>query len=205
MNRVRTIAALAALVIILAACGPAASSGSSEPSSQASIAESSAAQASDGGNEPVFSEGVVADLEALIPDTVGGITMDKSSMQGNEFLVTADDPAMIAFLQDTGVSPSDVSMAVGIGFSAETGTSVVMGIFRAKGADSARLMSALKESWEADRETPLEWSTTNFGGKQVEAASDEGQTLYFYSRGDMLVYVSATDPAVSEEVISGLP
>lgn len=204
MNRVRTIAALAALVIILAACGPTASSGSAEPSSQASIAESPAAQASDGDNEPEFSEGAVADLEALIPD-IAGVTWERSSMQGNEFLVTADDPAMIAFLQDTGVSPSDVSMAVGIGFSAETGTSVVMGVFRAKGADSARLMSALKESWEADRETPLEWSTTTFGGKQVEAASDAGQTLYFYSKGDLLVYVSASDPAVSEEVISGLP
>lgn len=203
VNRLRTIAGMT-LVVILAACGPAASGGSTEP--DASEGQASQAQSSGGGPEPSFSAGVVADLEALIPDTIGDITMDKSSMQGNEFLVSGDgDEATIAFLQDIGVSPNDVSMAIGFGFSADFAQGLSMFVFRAQGADPARLSSAWKTVLDADRETPLEWTDTNFGGKDVATSVDGINTNYVYSQGDVLVVVSSSDTALAEEAIRGLP
>lgn len=203
MNRLRTIAGMT-LVVILAACGPAASDGSTEP--DASEAQPSQAQSSGNGPEPSFSAGLVADLEALIPDTIGEITMDVSSMRGNEFLVSDDsDPATVKFLQDIGVPPSAVSMAVGFGFSADFESTLVMFIFKAEGANPDNLVSAFKESTDADRDEPLEWTSANVGGKQVETALDGDGTIYLYSKDDMLIFIGASDPAIAEEVLSGLP
>lgn len=205
MNRFRTIAVTAIAGFVLVACGPAAS-GSESSSGQASQAESRAAQASGGGILPSFAEGAVAELEALIPDTVGGVTMSKTSTQGNDYLVSSGaDPAIVQFLQDLGVSPSDVSMAVGTGFSADSSTGVVILVFRAAGADSARLVSAFKAATDADSSSPLAWSSTTLGGKQVEQADNGGQTTYLYVKGDVLFFISATDTTFAEEILSGLP
>jgi len=206
VNRLRTTAALAAVVIILAACGPAASE-SSEESAAASIeasieasAAASEAQPSEGGTLP--SEGVVADLEALIPDTVGGLTMQKLSMRGSEFLLGEDpDPATVTFLEDLGVSPSDVSVA--FGFSQDG--SVVMVLFRAEGADSGQLLSGFKQASGASAESPMEWSSATVAGKQVEVANDGASTTYLYAMDDILVFLATADSAAAEEVLGGLP
>ena len=56
----------------------------------------------------------------------------------------------------------------------------------------------------ADRDTPLVWSNTTLGGKQVESAVDGDTTYYLYAKGDVLFFLSG-DPASTEEAISGLP
>ena len=209
MNRLRTTAALAAIVLVLAACGPAASGDSGAPSSEASSEASvaaSQAQPSEDGAAPSFTEGAVADLEALIPDSVGDLTIQKQSMQGSEFLTApGSDPATIQFVQDLGVSPSDISIAIGFGFSADASASLVMFVFRAAGADTDRLVSAFKQASDSDGGTPLEWSSETVAGKQVEVADDGGSTTYLYATGDLLIFLTASDPATAEEVIGGLP
>jgi hypothetical protein len=207
VNRFRTIAVTAIAGFVLVACGPSASGSSGAGASQPPASQ--AAQASGGGPEPLFSSGVAADLEALIPDTIGGLTMDKSSMKGNEFLVSPDsDPSTVKFLQDLGISPNDVSMAFGFGFTAETPTtpaaSAIMFVFRAAGADSGRLVSAFKAATEADA-SPLEWTNTNFGGKQVQTSVSGGATTYLYAKGDTLFFLTATDNDAAAQVIGDLP
>lgn len=205
MNRFLTIAVTAVAGFVLVACGPAASGGSNEPSSQASEAAASQAQASGDGVLPSFTEGAVADLEALIPDTVGDLTMQKTSTKGDEFLTSSDsDPAVAKFVNDLGVKPSDISIAIGFGFSADASSSLGMFVFRASGADTNRLIAAFKEANDADRDAPLEWSNTTVGGKQVESALDGETTYYLYAKGDVLFFLSG-DPASTEEAISGLP
>jgi hypothetical protein len=207
MNRFRTIVFTAIAGLVLVACGPAASTSSSESAAaQASQAASQAAQSSAGGNLPSFTEGAVANLEALIPGTAGGVTLTKASMQGNAYLLSGNpDPTTVKFLQDLGVSPSDVSMAYGIGFSSDASTTVVMFVFRAKGADSGHLLAAFKTSTDAGSASPLQWTSSTLGGKQVETADNSGQTSYLYVKGDTLFFVSASTKAIAESILSGLP
>jgi hypothetical protein len=205
VNRFRTIAVTAVAGLALVACGSAASSGSNEPSSAASAAPSQAQASSGGGVLPSFTEGAVADLEALIPDTVGDLAMQKSSAQGDTYLTSPDaDAAVAKFISDLGVKPSDISIAIGFGFSADGSSSLGMFVFRASGADTNRLISAFKTANDADRDAPLVWSNTTLGGKQVESAVDGDTTYYLYAKGDVLFFLTG-DPASTEEAISGLP
>jgi hypothetical protein len=205
VNRFLTIAVIAVAGFVLVACGPAASSSSSGQSSAASAAASEAPASSGDVPGPSFTEGAVADLEALIPDTVGDLAMQKSSTRGDEFLTSSDgDPAVAKFVTDLGVSPSDISIAIGFGFSADASSSLGMFVFRASGADTNRLIAAFKEANDSDRETPLVWSNTTVGGKQVESAVDGETTYYLYAKGDVLFFLSG-DPTSTEEAISGLP
>lgn len=205
MHRFRTIAVTAVAGIVLVACGPAASSDSGEPSSGASQAAASQAQASEDAIQPSFSEGLVADLEALIPDTVGDLEMTKTSMRGNEFLISgSSDPATVQFLEDLGVAPDDVSMAVGFGVSTEAATSLIMFVFRAEGADTNQLVSAFKASLDSQRETPLTWTSDEIGGKSVEKALDGETAIYLYAKDDILIFVSG-DADSAAEAVSELP
>lgn len=205
MNRFLSIVATAVVGLALVACGPAASSDSGEPSSDASQAAASQAQASGDGVQPSFTEGAVADLEALIPNTVGDMAMQKTSTKGDEFIASSDsDPAVAKFIEDLGVSPGDISLAIGFGFSADGSSSLGMFVFRAAGADTNRLIAAFKEANDSDRDAPLTWSNTTIGGKQVEQATDGETTFYLYAKGDILFYISG-DPDSTAEAISGLP
>lgn len=207
MNRLRTTAALTALGILIAACGPAASGSNTQSGAAgASQAASGAAQASGGDVGPSFTEGAVADLEALIPDSVGGFTMTKSSSKGDDYLVApGSSPELVQFLQDVGVSPSDVSIAIGSGYNADVTSSLFMFVIRAKGADSGNLVSAFKTASTTEGETPIPWASATVGGKQVEAAEANGGSTYLYVKGDVLFWITATPTTLAEEVIRGLP
>ena len=198
MNRFRTIALLAFAGLALVACGPATSSSSSEASASASEAQAS------GDAGPSFTEGAVADLEALIPDTVSDYSMHKTSTQGDEFLSSGSDAAVAKFVSDLGVSPSDISIAIGFGSSTDASANLGMFVFRASGADTDRLIAGFKTANDSGRDTPLVWSTSQIGGKQVEVAVDGETTFYLYAKGDILFFLTR-DPASIEEVISGLP
>ena len=124
-------------------------------------------------------------------------------MQGNDYLLQGDDPATVKFLEDLGVSPSDVSMAFGFAFSAEASASVF--VFRAEGAGSDRLRSVFKESMDAEADEPRVWTDTTIAGKQVQTSTDAGQNSYLYVNGDILVWFFATTDEGAEEIASGLP
>lgn len=206
MNRFRTMAVTAFAAFVLVACGPAAS-GSESQGGGASPPASQGAGASQGGAEPSFSEGVVADLEALIPDTVGELTMNKTSARGDAYLISPDSaPEMVQFVQDLGISPNDVSIAIGSGFNADFSNSVFMFVIRAKGADSNALRGAFKNVMNSDPEaSPVEWAAANVGGKQVETSVSDGGSLYLYAKGDVLFWITASDPDTAAQIISDLP
>lgn len=42
-------------------------------------------------------------------------------------------------------------------------------------------------------------------GKQVETGASNGATQYLYAKGDVLIWMTATDPALAEQALSGLP
>jgi hypothetical protein len=203
VSRFLTIVLTAITGIALVACGSAASSG--EPSSEASQAAASQAEAS-GGALPSFTAGAVADLEDLIPDTVGGLTINKQSLQGSEFLTApGSDPAAVKFVEDLGVSPSDISIATGSGNNADYTKFVFVFVIRASGADSDRLVSAFETASSTDGSSPLSWSDTTVAGKSVETAEAGGGANYIYAKGDVMFWVVASDAALAEQFIGLLP
>lgn len=208
MTRFRSIALTAVAGLVLVACGSSSSSPSSAASQAASQAPSqpaSQAQASQGGPQPSFSQGIAADLEALIPGTVGTLTIQKTSMRGNDYLISPDsDPETVKFLNDLGVAPSDISMAFGFGFDAQN-NSLVMFVIRAKGASSDKLASAFIQASSSGSSSPLQWTDTTVSGKQVKTANSDGGTTYLYATGDIVVFLTASDPAAATQIIGGLP
>lgn len=205
MNRFRTIALTASAGLVLVACGPAAS-GSPSQGGAASQPASQGAGQSQGGPQPSFSAGIVADLEALIPATVGDISITKTSMRGSDYLVDpASDPATIKFIQDLGVSPNDITMALGSGSSTDSGSFAAMFVIRAAGADSNKLLSAFETAMNAQSESPVQWTDATVGGKQVKVvAADTGNT-YVYAKGDVVFWILASVDADAVEVLSKLP
>jgi hypothetical protein len=205
VNRFRTIAVTTVAGLVLVACGSSGSSSSQAPSTAPSQAPSEAQASSDGGVLPSFTAGAVADLEALIPDKVGDLTMTKQSMAGSDYLTSSQsDPATVKFVQDLDVSPSDISIAVGFGFSTDGSSSLVMFVIRAAGAETDRLISVFKAADDESRDTPLTWNTTTIAGKQVQVAVDGETTIYLYAKGDTLFFISG-DAASTQEAIGGLP
>jgi hypothetical protein len=203
VNRFRTAATLTILGILIAACG---SSGSGSPSPTAT--PTPVAQASAGGPGPSFTQGAVADLEAIIPDKVGDLTMQKQSMKGSQFLTnSSSSPEAVKFVQDLGVSPNDISIAIGSGVSKDYSQTVFAFVIRASGADSGKLVSAFKTASAAGNASPLQWASATVAGKSVETAgsSDTGAANYIYAKGDVLIWMIATTPTLAEQFIGQLP
>jgi hypothetical protein len=190
VNRFAAVA-LAALVGVLAtACG--ASTGSATPTPIPSLPTAS------GGNE----------LQSLLPDKVGSITLQKASMTGEQFVGSggATQEAQ-TFLQGLGVSAQDVTVAIGFGTDLGSGSSAAILLFRARGASSDRLLTLFEEAANRDRQDPLAWQQVSIGGKTVEKASDpqQGGAIYLYATGDLLAFVTAGSDDNAAEALSALP
>jgi hypothetical protein len=201
MLRFKSAALLGSAVLLLAACSSASPSATASPSAAAptAVPQSSAAA-------PTPSAGVVAELEALIPDKIAGITMTKQSMKGSDLIASGSgDPAAAKFLQDLGVSPGSIAIAYGFGVSADASTGAAMFVFQATGAGKDKLVQVFKQSMDASRTTPLTWASQSVGGKDVQVATDSGQTTYLYATNDLLFMLSVNDPAAAAAVIASLP
>jgi hypothetical protein len=211
MHLNRTHAAVAALMLalLLAACGGSGTSATA--SAQASLAVSSG-QPTDGATpEPTAggSAGTAQELEQLIPDAIAGITLQKFSMPGSEFVSSGGATEETQdFLEGLGVSTDDVAVAAGYGLSPDTGDGVAIFVFRAQGAGPDRLLSVFKEATDASRAQPLQWQPAELGGKQVERAVDpeqDGQVVYLYATGDTLFFLAATQEDHAAEALAALP
>jgi hypothetical protein len=207
MTRIRSAGTAGLLIIALAACAqtatvtpspnaPAVPGASGSPSSPAAASASRAPSA-------------LPALEALIPDKVEGMTLEKTSMRGSDFLGSSDaDPASVAFLQSLGVAPADIGVAFGFGFDPSTNGGFAMFVFQATGADEAQLIKAFTDSSNQHRSVPLDWQGATLGGKHVQLAADteeQNVKLYLYAHGDVLFLLSATSESVVPDALGKLP
>jgi hypothetical protein len=205
VNRVRTIAALAALVIILAACGPTASSGSGEPSSQASIAESPASQAP--AETPANGNGG-SELDAILPHEVDGIAIEYQFDSGAAAMGSEGvPPEAQAIFDRLGADVSDVSTAFGFAVdSADPANPRIITIvaFRVAGADEGQLRQEFRASMEQEGNV---FTEDNVGGKNVLAYRPEGaeEDSYLYVKSDIVFLAGAQPVELAVEVLSALP
>lgn len=148
------------------------------------------------------------ELEAVLPDSVGQLRIAKSSLAGLSFAESVN-PAFRQFVQDIGVSGAAISVASGVG---ESTSSPEAGIFllavRIRGASEEQIVSTFRRALESSTEQPFSVTTTTIAGKEVQAALPQGtdeQPAYFYARGDVMLFVAASDQALAEEAITLLP
>lgn len=148
------------------------------------------------------------ELEATLPEKAGDITFFQSfSMSGQDFLAEGDLANFEQFIETLDADIEDVSVAVAIGANTDVTDTATILAFQVTGAETAELVGAFKSGAEKGGE-PLVWHAETVGGKSVEVAepNDDFPTpIGLYATGDVLYFVSSTDPNAFEEIISALP
>lgn len=205
MNRFRASAFGALLVMVLAACS--SSSGGSTPSPTATptpVPTPSAAASSAAALPSLNLPSNAKELEALLPDSLGGVKLVKASYKGSDFLNSANSSEEFkTWLTSVGKSLDDVSAAFGFAASGTSGSAIFA--FRVQGVDNGKLIDAFKTS-EAQSNSTMSWTSANIGGKNVQKAQDSStsSTVYLYGTADLLFFISTNDPAVAQEALSHL-
>lgn len=217
------LAVVAMLALIVAACSaPAEASPEEEASLQASVApseeaseepsedaaESAEASASDPDDGSAGLPGSAPELEDALPDEAGGITLQKFSMRGAEFMAQGDDnQEFLQFLDRMDAQPDDLSVAFAFG-AGTAGESLSVFAFRVEGADTDQLTDELRTSLEEEG-TAANLSETKVAGKDVLVGESADEStpgeVYLYGVGDIVFFIGATERAHAEEVLSQLP
>jgi hypothetical protein len=169
-------------------------------------AESSAGASAGSSGEPSFAMpsgfNQAPDLEAQLPGSVGGETLQKFSFAGATALAgSTESNELKAALGALGKSINDVSLAVA------AGTGVSIGAYRISGVDSSRLLTVMQGAM-AQGSGAFTLSDGTKGGKSVKIGTPSvggGETIYFYPHGDVLFFVTGSDDAKVTEAISKLP
>jgi len=214
------LAASAALVVFVAACGGSATAAPSaaapsvaasvapsvepsvepSPSAEASAAAAASTAPAASGAIPSFAiPSFTTDkaLEALLPSTFGGATLQKLSFSGADFLdqdPTSDFNKAVTAL---GLKATDVSMAV----AADAANQFVA--IRFAGADSGKLLDVFKTASQASGDLI---SSVNIGGKDViKTKSSSGTFSYFYVRNDVILGVTVKDDTAAAAALAVLP
>ncbi len=221
MYRLRVIGFAGMLAVIVAACsgGPVSSpSPSATPLPTASPSESAAATQS-GVALPSFTlPNNAPELEALLPDEIGGVKMLKSSYNYQDFISkdAQNNQEFIAFLNHLGAQPSDVSVATATpdpkdpGVAADPTKLTFLFAFRVKGADSTKLQDEMKTAMASGSSSTVTWAAQTVGGKQVQAGqtisdSEVNETTYLYTVADIVFAVVSTSPDSAADALSKLP
>lgn len=209
----------ASLVVLVAACGGSATAAPSAaaPSIAASVAPSvepspspTASAAAAASAEPAASGALPSiglpnqdtNLEAVLPSTFNGVTLQKFSMKGAQFLgqdPTSDFNKAVTAL---GLTTADVSVAIAADPTAKMDVTFVA--IRFAGADSGKLLQVFQAAAQASGSL---LSSANVGGKDVIKTKDTSGTSfsYFYVRNDVVLGVTAKDDASAAPALQLLP
>jgi hypothetical protein len=202
MNRFRASALAGLLTVVTAACSSTggASTPTPSPSPTPTPTPTQAASALPSLNLPSNAK----ELEALLPDTLGGAKVIKASYKGQDFLnSSSSSQAFKTWLSSVGKSLSDVSVAFGFVASNTSGSGVFA--FRVNGVDHSKLIDAFKASDTSNGS--MQWTSANVGGKSVQQSTDPSTStaIYLYGTADLLFFVSTNDPKIAQEALSHLP
>jgi hypothetical protein len=211
------IVALLAITTLVVACSDQSASVSPEASASPEATATATAteeptespQASEVAGIPSFELPQSApELAALLPDEIGGAQALKLSMTGEEMMSAGGgagvDPEFVAFLERLNAQPEDVSFAIAASTAGTSQTGAFA--FRVEGADSRELESEFQAAMAAEQ--AIDWSPASVGGKDVLTAADpdtEGNSIYVYTREDVIFIVTASSEDEAAEILTDLP
>jgi len=219
----RLLAGTVGLTLILAACGgssattaPAASTATGTEASVTPVAtvasESTAPSASDvaaapgdsSGPDVSFTAGGASDLEAVLPDSVGGLALTKTSFDGASIAGAGlgfDAGELDPILKANGKTIADVRMAIATPTtpSATNATSIIA--LQVRGLDASKLAElAGIASAGAGQST-----TQTIAGKEVQKFGDGKFGGATYLKDDVIYEILLADDATLAEILSKLP
>jgi hypothetical protein len=191
------LALVAALAVLVTACG-----GSSTPTTAPSSTGPGISTVP-GGNGGDFAQS--AKLEATLPDSVGGVALQKGSLNVLQFYTGGNSAANILtlFIAGLGVTPAQVGVAAAVD---PDGKIQIL---------AAEFTGVTSEAIQAQVETVAKGidpnvtlANTTIGGKPVTTAtypnSKTGPAIA-YVTGDTLYLVQSSDPALAEDALKQLP
>lgn len=142
-----------------------------------------------------------ATLEGLLPDSVGTVTLEKRSANGEDFVGsgTQTGGTVIDALGSIVSAPGAVTVALAVP-SGSGSTRLLLAAYRVNGIDGTKLGRMLAAF-------PSQiWSHQTIGGRDVlvsAAGSDKSRT-YLRITGDVLEQVETDDGALAQEAIAAL-
>ena len=143
-------------------------------------------------------------LEALLPQTLGGVALTVESQAGPD--LSTRSAAFDAFLTGLGKTREDfvVASAYPLG-----GLPAAVSAWRVRGAPTDRLLPAFRATLQASSATPLGGGQEDIGGRSVMRIGDPGQLaqgpIYVIARDDTLFFAQTKTPALAAEAVSKLP
>lgn len=214
------VAGLIALTGLLAACagtfGPPAFATPSTASSAPTVVPSASLPggAPSGGPSdspaPSVDSHAVPELEALLPERVGDVALQRLSLAGRDFYLTGTDETrgrLDDMLAKLGKTVSDLSVADA---GDPTGIAVLeVGAFRVAGADSTRLLAEWVASNQGTSPGRVQVSNVTLDGRALTRLVDTGRpvggTINAFVKGDVIFLVDADDPALLSKALAQLP
>ena len=207
MQRERSLFLVGVLGLIVAACGggaapsgPGASQGgpASQPASEAPAETEPtvpSAPASVDPGDPTLHQ--APELEALLPNDLGGEQAFKFSARGDAALENISD-AISDLMTERGKLPEQFSLATAA--DSNTGNpDWIAFVMRIEGVEGSAIVAAITGSNPA---FPSE--EVSLGGKTVTKLGPNGEGGWYYASGEIAFSILA-EPAIAEEFVSKLP
>jgi hypothetical protein len=206
--------ALLLLVVAIAACTPATSSGapatagtsvatSGAPSGSAAPSGSGAA-GSPAASASAGASGAAGggDLASQIPETVGDVTLSATITNADAYIKANVNRQLTPLLTALGKTPADVTVATATG-SAAGGANLFIDAVQITGTDAEALLTGFQTAATAVPGSQVE--AVDVGGKSAVKITTTSYTLAAYATGDILFYVQSTDPALVDAALAALP
>jgi hypothetical protein len=149
-----------------------------------------------GSLEPVAPVHAVPELEALLPDALGGRPVEKESMTGADSGATPDDPVLAAF----GRQPSDLEMALGTVKPGDGQPAAVLAVRRLQGVPGDALLAAM-----LDAMPEAKVSEVSVGGREVTYVEYGAWPMWYYASGDVVYGAGLAGEAAAAEFFASLP
>lgn len=205
MHRPFRITAFLIAGLLLAACAPA--SLAPDESEAASLPSEAPAESSGDGTGSSFVPGA-GDLDGILPDSVGGITLEYEYAEGQAVLGSEGvTPEVQTFFDRIGANVGNLSSAIGSGFDEASGDIIFILAFRVAGSDEGRLRDGFRTVLEEEDPDQV-FVEDNIAGKNVlgyGAADEPTPSGYMYVKNDVVFLIGASTPELTEEVLSLLP
>ncbi len=140
------------------------------------------------------------ELEAMLPDELGGVAARKQSLTGSTFLGTglAGAAALEALLDQLDKSPDDLSVGFG------TTPLVTIIAYRIDGIPARQLFTGLELALAAAGSATI--TDVSVGSRSVKQVVTATETTYVYLAGDAVFVIGGTvTPPLLEEAVLKLP
>jgi hypothetical protein len=140
------------------------------------------------------------ELEAMLPDSIGGQTVIKQSLTGQDFinLGMGGAAAFEDMLGEMGASIDDLSVAIG------SAGAMVLFAYQVEGQPAERVFEGLEAAFQAGGAGTV--SEINVGGRTVIQVTTPAETTYIYLAGNVVFIIGGSvTPELLEDAVSQLP